>query len=66
MHNTFTFITNDLHFLGEMIHQSKQVRKIFKFLSKSWESKVDANIKATLKLTIWMIGNLKTHDFNKK
>lgn len=42
----FTSITNGLHCLGEVIPSCKQVRKILKVLSKSWESKVYAIIKA--------------------
>ena len=44
IHEMFTklsSITNELRSLREPISMSKQVRKVFRILPKSWESKVD-------------------------
>ena len=71
IHDIFTklsSITNELRSLGEPISMSKQVRKVLRILSKSWERKVDAITEAKdLKvLTIdALIGNLKTHEMNQ-
>ena len=49
---------------AETIPVGKQVRKIFKVLSKTWESNVDAITKAKHLMTLPMaelIGNLQTY-----
>ncbi|XP_016542338.1 uncharacterized protein LOC107842825 [Capsicum annuum] len=69
IHTRFTFITNELHCLGEVISLYKQVRKILGVLPKSYESKVDSitearNLKA---LTMdKLIGNLNTYELKKQ
>ncbi|XP_070042465.1 uncharacterized protein [Nicotiana tomentosiformis] len=54
MHTCFTFIINELHYLGEIIPRNKFFRKILSVLPGSWESKVNAIIEAKdlQKLTI--------------
>ncbi|XP_075084926.1 uncharacterized protein LOC142168160 [Nicotiana tabacum] len=46
MHTRFTSIINEIHSLGEIIPRNKLVRKILSVLPSSWESKVNAIIKA--------------------
>ena len=61
-------ITNELRSLREPISMSKQVRKVFRILPKSWESKVVAITEAKdLKVLTMdaLIGNLKTHEMNR-
>ncbi|XP_047259319.1 uncharacterized protein LOC124891656 [Capsicum annuum] len=69
MHTRFTSITNELHYLGEVVPLYIQVRKILGVLRKSWESKVDAiteerNLKTFTKDEL--ICNLKAHEFKKQ
>ncbi|XP_016546242.1 uncharacterized protein LOC107846345 [Capsicum annuum] len=42
MHTRFTSITNELHFLGEVISLYKQMIKILGALPKSWECNMDS------------------------
>ena len=69
MHTRFTSITNELHFLREVIPLYKQQRKILGVLPKSWKSKVDAiaETKNLKTLTVdELIENFKTHKLKKK
>ncbi|XP_070034485.1 uncharacterized protein [Nicotiana tomentosiformis] len=69
IHTRFTFIINELHFLGEIIPRNKLVREIHSVLPGSWESKVNSitEVKDLQKLTIdELIGNLKTYEMKKK
>ncbi|XP_075095474.1 uncharacterized protein LOC142173733 [Nicotiana tabacum] len=69
MHTRFTSIINELHSLGEIIPRNKLFRKILSVLPSSWESKVNAIIKAKdlQKLIIdELVGNLKTYEMKKK
>ncbi|XP_075101701.1 uncharacterized protein LOC142177135 [Nicotiana tabacum] len=69
MHTWFTFIINNLHYLGEIIPRNKLVRKILSVLPSSWESKVNAitEAKDLQKLTIdELVGNLKTYEMKNK
>ncbi|XP_069154614.1 uncharacterized protein [Solanum lycopersicum] len=71
IHEMFTklsSITNELRSIGEPISMSKQVRKVFRILPKSWESKVDSISEAKDIKVLTMdalIGNLKTHEMNR-
>ncbi|XP_070048510.1 uncharacterized protein [Nicotiana tomentosiformis] len=69
MHTRFTSIINELHSLGEIISRNKLFRKILSVLPSSWESKVNAIIKAKdlQKLIIdELVGNLKIYEMKKK
>ncbi|XP_070043110.1 uncharacterized protein [Nicotiana tomentosiformis] len=69
MHTRFTSIINEMHSLGEIIPRNKLVRNILSVLPNSWESKVNAIIKAKdlQKLTMdELVGNLKTYEMKKK
>jgi len=59
----FTKITNGLASLGDGIDNDQKVRKINRALPPSWE--VKANDKEKMEL-IGLIGNLKTHDMERK
>ncbi|XP_055803462.1 uncharacterized protein LOC129872522 [Solanum dulcamara] len=68
MYTKFSSIINELRCLGESISQSKQVRKILRVISKSWERKVDVITEAKDLKTLIMdvlIGNLQTYKLNK-
>lgn len=68
MHTRLPSITNDLHYLGEVISLYKQVRKILGVLPKSQESKVDTitETKNLKTLTMYeVIRNLKTRELKK-
>lgn len=66
MYTKFSSIINELQYLGEPIHPSKQVNKILRILPKSWASKVDTITEAkNLKVLSIdaLIGNLQTHEW---
>lgn len=51
MHTRSTIITNELHYIGEVVKSTKYVHKILSILPKSWESRVN---------TISRVRDLKT------
>ena len=71
IHEMFTklsSIRNEQISLREPISMNKQVRKVLRIHTKSWESKVDAITEAKdLKVLTMdaLIGNLKTYEINR-
>ena len=65
----FTKITNDLTSLGDAIDNDQKVRKVICALSPSWKVKAtilkELNDKEEMEL-IGLIGNLKTHEIERK
>ena len=65
----FTKITNGLSSLGDAIDNDQRVRKIIRALPPSWEVKAttlkELNDKEEMEL-IGLIGNLKTHEMDRK
>ena len=65
----FTKITNGLTSLGDKIDNDQKVRKVIRALPPSWEVKSttlkELNDKEEMKL-IGLIGNLKTHEIERK
>jgi len=65
----FTKITNGLASLGDAIDNDQKVRKVIRALPQSWEVKATTlkklNDKEEMKL-IGLIGNLKTHEMERK
>ena len=65
----FTKITNALSSLGDNISNDQKVRKVIQALPLSWEIKAtilkELNDKDEMDL-ISLIGNLKTHEMEKK
>ena len=65
----FTKITNALASLGDEINNDQKVRKVIRALPSSWEIKAttlkELNDKDEMEL-ISLIGNLKTHEMEKK
>ena len=65
----FTKITNGLSSLGDTIDNDQKVRKVIRALSPSWEVKAttlkELNYKKKMEL-ISLIGNLKTHEMERK
>jgi len=65
----FTKITNGFASLGDAIVNDEKVRKVIRALSPSWKVKVitlkELNDKKEMKL-IGLIGNLKTHEMERK
>ena len=65
----FTKITNGLSSLGDAIDNDQRVRKIIRALPPSWEAKAttlnELNDKEEMEL-IGLIGNLKTHEMERK
>jgi len=65
----FTKITNGLSSLGDAIDNDQRVRKIIRALPPSWEVKAttlkELNDKEEMEL-IGLIGNLKTHEMERK
>ena len=64
-----TKITNDFASLGYVIDNYKKMRKIIRALTPSWEAKSttlkELNDKEQIKF-IGLIGNLKTHEIERK
>jgi len=61
MYNRFTHITNELKSLGKSFTSEELVRKILRFLPRSWEAKVTAIQEAKVMKAITLdelIGNL--------
>ena len=69
MNAKFTKITNGFTSLGDAIDNDQKVRKIIHTLSPSWEVKANTlkelNDKEEMEL-IGLIGNLKTHEMERK
>jgi len=65
----FTIITNGFTSLGDEIDNDQKVRKIIRALPPSWEIKAttlkELNDKEKI-VVIDLIGNLKTHDMERK
>ena len=65
----FTKITNGLSSLGDVIDNDQKVRKVIYAIPPSWEVKAttlkEINDKEEMKL-IGLIGNLKTHEMERK
>jgi len=65
----FTKITNDLASLGDVVDNDQKVRKVIRALPPSWEVKAttlkELNDKEEIEL-IGLIGNLKTHELERK
>ena len=68
MYTRFTHITNELKSLGKTFTTEELVRKILRFLPRSWEAKVTAIQEAkdlkTLSLDE-LIGNLQTYELRR-
>ena len=68
MYTRFTHITNELKFLGKTFTTEELVRKILRFLPRSWKAKVTAIQEAkdlkTLSLDE-LIGNLQTYELRR-
>jgi len=68
MYTQFTHITNELKFLGKTFTTEELVRKILRFLPRSWEAKVTAiqEAKDLKKLSLdELIGNLQTYELRR-
>ena len=65
----FTKITNGLAYLGDAIYNDQKVQTVIRALPPSWEVKAttlkELNDKEEMEL-IGLIGNLKTHEMEKK
>ena len=65
----FTKITNNLSSLGDAIDNDQKVRKVIRALSPTWEVKAttlkELNEKEEMDLIV-LIGNLKTHEMERK
>lgn len=69
IHTKFTYITNELHCLNEVIKKDKLVRKILNVMLVSQESKVNIITEAKDLQTLTMdemIGNLKIYNFKRQ
>ena len=68
MYTRFTHITNEIKSLGKTLTTEELVRKILRFLPRSWEAKVTAIQEAkdlkTLSLDE-LIGNLQTYELRR-
>ena len=68
MYTRFTHITNELKYLGKTFTTEEQVRKILRFLLRSWEVKVTAIQEAKDLRTLSideLIGNLQTYELRR-
>ena len=68
MYTRFTHITNELKFLRQSASTEELVRKIIRFLPKTWEAKVTAiqEAKDMKAITLGeLIGNLQTYELRR-
>ena len=68
MYTPFTHITNELKSLGKTFTTEEMVRKILRFLPKSWEAKVTAIQESKYLKTLSLdelVGNLRTYEFRR-
>ena len=68
MYSRFTHVTNELKSLGKSFTTEELVRKILRFLPRSWEAKVTASQEAKdMKKIILdeLIGNLQTYELRR-
>jgi len=68
MYTRFTHVTNELKSLGKSFTTEELVRKILRFLPRSWEAKVTAiqEAKDMRKITLdELIGNLQTYELRR-
>jgi len=67
MYTHFTHITNELKSLGKSFTTEELVRKILRFLPRSWEAKVTAiqEVKDKAITLDELVGNLQTHELRR-